>query len=160
MHTHIILVLIYNFHVPLSPFVVFDIVRDLSFCQRSSISYIPSSTLAFYFSVTRYFCVTVYLNPWTPEQFLVICFIYMWASALCIRSTIIRPLLTEPQQFHYCTDSNPGTEADDAFVLTRGVWRNATWPSHSRKQSSHSQSGTNYNPLLVDTEPWFRRGLW
>ena len=35
-------------------------------------------------------------------------------------------------QFHYCTDSNPGTGADDAFVLKRGVWRNATWPSHSR----------------------------
>ena len=35
-------------------------------------------------------------------------------------------------QFHYCTDSNPETGADDAFVLKRGVWRNATWPSHSR----------------------------
>ena len=35
-------------------------------------------------------------------------------------------------QFHYCTDSNPGTGADDAFILKRGVWRNATWPSHSR----------------------------
>ena len=37
-------------------------------------------------------------------------------------------------QFHYCTItiSNPGTGADDAFVLKRGVWRNATWPSHSR----------------------------
>ena len=35
-------------------------------------------------------------------------------------------------QFHYCTDSNPGTGADDAFVLKRGLWRNATWPSHSR----------------------------
>ena len=35
-------------------------------------------------------------------------------------------------QFHYCADSNPGTGADDAFALKRGVWRNATWPSHSR----------------------------
>ena len=35
-------------------------------------------------------------------------------------------------QFHYCTDSNLGTRADDAFVLKCGVWRNATWPSHSR----------------------------
>ena len=35
-------------------------------------------------------------------------------------------------QFHYCTDSNPGTRADDAFVSKRGVWRNATWPSHSQ----------------------------
>ena len=34
--------------------------------------------------------------------------------------------------FHYCTDSNPGTGADDAFVLKHSVWRNATWPSHSR----------------------------
>jgi len=58
--------------------------------------------------------------------------LYMWASALCIRFAIIRPLLTDPQQFHYCTDSNPGTGADDAFVLKHGVWRNATWPSHSR----------------------------
>jgi len=60
---------------------------------------------------------------------LIIC---LRASALCIRSTIIPPWLTDPQQFHYCTDSNPGTGADDAFVLKRGVWRNATWPSHSR----------------------------
>ena len=58
--------------------------------------------------------------------------VYMWASALCIRSTIIPPRLTDPQHFHYCTDSNPGTGADDAFVLKRGVWRNATRPSHSR----------------------------
>ena len=36
-------------------------------------------------------------------------------------------------QFHYYTDSKWGTGADDAFVLKRGVWRNATWPnSHSR----------------------------
>ena len=40
--------------------------------------------------------------------------------------------LNGSMQFHYCTDSNPGTRADDAFVLKRGVWRNATWPSHSR----------------------------
>ena len=40
--------------------------------------------------------------------------------------------LNGSMQFHYCTDSNPGTGADDAFVLKRGVWRNATWPSHSR----------------------------
>ena len=47
-------------------------------------------------------------------------------------STIIPPRLTDPRNFIYCTDSNPGTGADDAFVLKRGVWRNATWPSHSR----------------------------
>jgi len=40
--------------------------------------------------------------------------------------------LNGSMQFHYCTDSNPGTGADDTFVLERGVWRNATWPSHSR----------------------------
>ena len=40
--------------------------------------------------------------------------------------------LNGSMQFHYCTDSNPGTGADDAFVLKCGVWRNATWPSHSR----------------------------
>ena len=32
-------------------------------------------------------------------------------------------------QFHYPTDSNPGTGADDVLVLKRGVWRNATWPA-------------------------------
>ena len=58
--------------------------------------------------------------------------VWMWARALCIRYTIIPPLLTDLQQFHYCTDSNPGTGADDAFVSKRGVWRNATWPLHSR----------------------------
>ena len=60
-------------------------------------------------------------------------FIFMSASALCLTFTIIPPLLTDPQQFHYCIDdSNPGTGADDALVLKRGVWCNATWPSHSR----------------------------
>ena len=47
-------------------------------------------------------------------------------------STIIPPRLTDPHNFIYCTISNLGTGADDAFVLKRGVWRNATWPSHSR----------------------------
>ena len=56
----------------------------------------------------------------------------VWASALCIRSTLIPTRLTDPQQFHYCTDSNPGTGADDTFVLKHGVWCNATWPSHSQ----------------------------
>ena len=43
-------------------------------------------------------------------------------------------------QFHYCTDSNPGTGADDAFILKRGVWRNATWPSNSRPAIAASAS--------------------
>ena len=68
-----------------------------------------------------YVCVCVYI------------YIYMWASALCICFYINPALLNGSTQFHYCTDSNPGTGADDAaFVLKRGVWRNATWPSHSR----------------------------
>ena len=56
----------------------------------------------------------------------------MWASALCICFYINPAPLNGSTQFHYCTDSNPGTAADDAFVLKRGVWRNATWPLHSR----------------------------
>ena len=42
------------------------------------------------------------------------------------------PAPVRSMQFHYCTVSNPGTGADDAFVLKRCVLRNATWPSHSR----------------------------
>ena len=30
-------------------------------------------------------------------------------------------LVIRSMQFHYCTGSNPGTGADDAFVLKRGV---------------------------------------
>ena len=41
-------------------------------------------------------------------------------------------LFIRSMQFHYCTVSNPGTGADDAFVLKRCVQRNATWPSHCR----------------------------
>ena len=55
----------------------------------------------------------------------------MWASALCICFYINPALLNGSTQFHYCTDSNPGTGADDVFVLKRGVWCNATWPLHS-----------------------------
>ena len=47
-------------------------------------------------------------------------------------STLIPPCLTDQRNFIYCTISNPGTGADDTFVLKRGVWRNAAWPSHSR----------------------------
>ena len=47
-------------------------------------------------------------------------------------STLIPPCLTDQCNFIYCTISNPGTGADDTFVLKRGVWRNATWPSYSR----------------------------
>ena len=46
-------------------------------------------------------------------------------------STLIPPCLTDQRNF-ICTISNPGTGADDTFVLKRGVWCNATWPIHSR----------------------------
>ena len=64
--------------------------------------------------------------------FLIFFKINVWASALCICFYINLALLNGSTQFHYCTISNPGTGADDTFVLKRGVWRNATWPSHSR----------------------------
>ena len=49
-------------------------------------------------------------------------------------STLIPPCLTDQRNFFtvLLDISNPGTGADDIFVLKRGVWRNATWPSHSR----------------------------
>ena len=56
----------------------------------------------------------------------------MWASALCIRFTIIPPRLTDQRNFITVLMSNTGTRADNAFVLKRGVWRYTTWPSHSR----------------------------
>ncbi len=58
--------------------------------------------------------------------------ILLWASALCIRLYNNPAPVIRSMQFHYCTVSNPGTGADDAFVLKRCVLRNATWPSHSR----------------------------
>ena len=51
-------------------------------------------------------------------------------------------------QFHYCTVRNPGTGADDAFVLKRGVWRNATWPSHSRPAIAASAGAPFSNPFF------------
>ena len=51
----------------------------------------------------------------------------VWASALCIRFTIIPPRLTDPHSFITVL-----IVTRDAFVLKRGVWRNTTWPSHSR----------------------------
>ena len=60
-------------------------------------------------------------------------YIYMYVSKCSLYTFYNNPApLNGSTQFHYCTDSNPGTGADDAFVLKRGVWRNATWPSHSR----------------------------
>ena len=64
--------------------------------------------------------------------------IKLYCIALCEQvlfeyvSTLIPPCLTDQRNFIYCTINNPGTGADDAFVLKRGVWRNATWPLHSR----------------------------
>ena len=58
---------------------------------------------------------------------------YPYASKCSLYTFYNNPApLNGSTQFYYCTDSNPGTGADDAFVLKRGVWRNATWPSHSR----------------------------
>ena len=40
--------------------------------------------------------------------------------------------LNGSMQFHYCTLVTREPEQTTLFVLKRGVWRNATWPSHSR----------------------------
>ena len=62
----------------------------------------------------------------------------VYSTDLCVSKCSLYTFYNNPaplngsMQFHYCTDINPGTGADDAFVLKRGVWRNATWPSHSR----------------------------
>ena len=69
---------------------------------------------------------------WNP-LFKVTLWKLMWASAHCIRFYNNPAPVNRSTQFHYCTITNPGTGADDAFVLKRGVWRNATWPSHSRQ---------------------------
>ena len=41
----------------------------------------------------------------------------MRASALCIRFYNNPAPVNKSMQFHYCTVSNPGTGADDAFVF-------------------------------------------
>ena len=62
----------------------------------------------------------------------------VYSTDLCVSKCSLYTFYNNPAplngstQFHYCTDSNPGTGADDAFVLKRGVWRNATWPSHNQ----------------------------
>ena len=43
--------------------------------------------------------------------------IYMWASALCIRFNSNPAPGIRSMQFHYCTVSNLGTRADDAFCF-------------------------------------------
>ena len=40
--------------------------------------------------------------------------------------------LNGSMQFHYCTLVTREPEQTTLFVLKRGVWHNATWPSHSR----------------------------
>ena len=58
--------------------------------------------------------------------------VFLNVSKCSLYTFYINPApLNGSTQFHYCTDSNLGTRADDAFVLKHGVWRNATWPSHS-----------------------------
>ena len=43
--------------------------------------------------------------------------IFVWASALCIRLYNNLAPVIRSMQFHYCTVSNPGTGADDAFCF-------------------------------------------
>ena len=40
--------------------------------------------------------------------------------------------LNGSMQFHYCTLVTREPEQTTLFVLKRGVWRNVTWPLHSR----------------------------
>ena len=55
----------------------------------------------------------------------------VWASALCTFYNNPAPL-NGVNAISLLYFSNPGTGADDAFVLKHGVWCNVTWPSHSR----------------------------
>ena len=73
-----------------------------------------------------------------------VCYIYIDVSKCSLYTFYNNPApLNGSTQFHYCTDSNPGTGADDAFVLKRGVWRNATWPSHTADRTLRTPlSGT------------------
>ena len=68
-------------------------------------------------------------------------YIYVCVSKCSLYTFYNNPApLNGSTQFYYCTDSNLGTGADDAFVLKRGVWRNATWPSHSRPAIAASRT--------------------
>ena len=68
-------------------------------------------------------------------------YIYVCVSKCSLYTFYNNPApLNGSTQFYYCTDSNPGTGADDAFVLKRGVWHNATWPSHSRPAIAASRT--------------------
>ena len=46
----------------------------------------------------------------------------VWASAVCTRVNGNPAPVIRFMQFHYCTASSPGTGADDAFVLKRGMY--------------------------------------
>ena len=47
--------------------------------------------------------------------------LYMYQQVLFVRFYNNPAPVIRFMQFHYCTVSNPGTGADDAFVLKRGV---------------------------------------
>ena len=75
-------------------------------------------------SMVCFFLPTIYLN---------LVRMFVCVSKCSLYTFYNNPaLLNGSTKFHYCTDSNPGTGADNTFVLKRGVWCNATWPLHSR----------------------------
>ena len=47
--------------------------------------------------------------------------VYIYEQVLFVRFYNNPAPVIRSTQFHYCTVSNPGTGADDAFVLKRGV---------------------------------------
>ena len=67
-----------------------------------------------------------------PAVIFVVFVVQMRANALCTRFYSNPAPVIRFMQFHYCTVSNPGTGADDAFVSKHWPSRNATWPSRTR----------------------------
>ena len=61
------------------------------------------------------------INLIKPKIIICLPLLLMWTSALYIRFNGNPDLVIRFIQFHYCTVSNPGTGADDAFVLKRGM---------------------------------------
>ena len=59
-------------------------------------------------------------------------YIYICEQVLFVRFYNNPAPLNGSMQFHYCTLVTREPEQTMLFVLKRGVWRNATWPSHSR----------------------------
>ena len=59
-------------------------------------------------------------------------YIYICEQVLFVRFYNNPAPLNGSMQFHYCTLVTREPEQTTLFVLKRGVWRNATWPSHNR----------------------------